>query len=365
MHQLRVLAKPAWRGAHRNPYPALLSDAVQREGVVVEEFRTRLLLRGDYDLWHLHWPEQAVGGSLRSALLGLARLAVQLRLARWRGTSVVWTVHNLHAHEARHPFLERLLKALLSRHLGGYLTLTDSARPAVEARLPRLRGVHHATVPLGHFREVFPHPPARAEARDALGLPASAPVVAFAGLIRAYKNVPELIAAFSDLPDPGALLLVCGEPGDAALRAAVTGAARGDPRVRLDLHFLHEEELERCLAAADLIVLPFAEVLNSASAMLALSLDRPILVPDRGAMAELAGAVGEEWVRLYRGSLSAQALAGALTWARAPDRPARPPLEPFAWTTVAAGTVDAYAAVRELSAAPVRARAGRRARSGG
>jgi beta-1,4-mannosyltransferase len=42
------------------------------------------------------------------------------------------------------------------------------------------------------------------------------------------------------------------------------------------------------MRAADLIALPYKEILNSGSAILALSFDRPILVPAAGALAELS-----------------------------------------------------------------------------
>ena len=69
------------------------------------------------------------------------------------------------------------------------------------------------------------------------------------------------------------------------------------------------------MKAADLVVLPFTEILNSGSAILALSFNRPLLVPSRGAMAELFDIIGPDWVRLYDGPLTSQILEEAVLWA--------------------------------------------------
>lgn len=351
MGELRVIAKPAYRGHHRNPYTTLLYRATRQHGLVVDEFTSSRLLRGSYDVWHLHWPEHAVDPpALPAALLGLLRMVAQLAVARLRRVSVVWTVHNLHGHDPRHPHLERLLKRLLVRSLDGYITLTAAGRRAAEATFPALGRRPHFRIPHGHYRETVASAPSRAGARAALGLPDGAGVVAYAGLIREYKNVPALITAFRALPDPDALLLVSGELREEGLRTRVTSAAGDDPRVRLDLRFLEDVVLQRYLAAADLVVLPFSEVLNSGSALLALSLDRPILVPDKGAMAELAAVVGPAWVRLYRGHLTPVVLEEALRWAWVARRPARAPLEAFDWSAIGADTAAAFASLRRSGA---------------
>ena len=138
-----------------------------------------------------------------------------------------------------------------------------------------------------------------------------------------------------------------GQVRDEALRAQLTAAA-GDHRVRLDLQFQPPERLSAWLAAADVVVLPYSDVLNSGTALLALSADRPVVVPGRGAMPELQQAVGREWVHTYTGSLD-DALRTALTWGVAEERAAAPDLTPFAWPRIAAQT---EVALRRVIATP-------------
>ncbi|RMH61543.1 MAG: glycosyltransferase, partial [Bacteroidetes bacterium] len=181
-----------------------------------------------------------------------------------------------------------------------------------------------------------------AEARKRLGLPVADTVLLHVGFIRPYKNVPHLIRTFRRLPESGMRLLIGGQPATAALRAEIEAAARGDARIALDLGFLPAEQLTDYVAAADLVVLPYAEILNSGTALLALSLNRPVLVPALGALLELRDEVGPAWVQTYTGTLSPEVLRQAAIWARDTPRPAEAPLSRRAWPHLARQTVEAY-----------------------
>ncbi|ARA92988.1 hypothetical protein AWN76_007335 [Rhodothermaceae bacterium RA] len=200
--------------------------------------------------------------------------------------------------------------------------------------------------PVGRPARLLPHhvPPAAptAEARKRLGLPVADTVLLHVGFIRPYKNVPHLIRTFRRLPESGMRLLIGGQPATAALRAEIEAAARGDARIALDLGFLPAEQLTDYVAAADLVVLPYAEILNSGTALLALSLNRPVLVPALGALLELRDEVGPAWVQTYTGTLSPEVLRQAATWARDTPRPAEAPLSRRAWPHLARQTVEAY-----------------------
>jgi beta-1,4-mannosyltransferase len=216
---------------------------------------------------------------------------------------------------------------------------------AVESRYPELVQRPHAVVPLGHFRGTYPDTVSREDARAALGIPEGARVLAFVGLVRPYKNVPHLVRTVRALRGESGevILLVAGMPHSSALAAEVREAAGGDPRVRLALRHVPDEDVQRYLRAADLVVLPFKDITNSASALLALSFDRPVLVPARGAMGELQTLVGTEWVCTYDGDLTPQVLGGAVEWAlQRPD--GAPSLESLGWESIARQTLAIYLA---------------------
>jgi glycosyltransferase involved in cell wall biosynthesis len=341
---MRVLASPAFVNRWLNPYNALLNDHLGRLGVSVHGATPWRLLRGQGEIWHLHWPEH--GFKARSAASAAMQARTWLRLvheARRAGLRVVWTVHNLRAHDGRHPALEAAFWAEFLPLVDGVVHLSQSGRLAAERCFPELVTTPHWVIPHGHYREAYHTPLTREAARAQLRLPADSAVVLTSGRLRPYKNVPALLDAFRALPAPNARCLVTGAATDARLRRQVEAAARTDSRVHLTLKHLPARALAETHAAADLVVLPYREILNSGSAMLALSLDRPVLVPRQGALAELADTVGDAWVRCYDGPLTADVLRDALQWARETPRPASAPLDAFEWRTIARAHRDAYA----------------------
>jgi beta-1,4-mannosyltransferase len=328
----------------KNPYTWLLCSTLADLGVEVRDFTPARALRGGYDVLHLHWPEKAlnaewVGSRLAGALAALAMLEV----ARWHGARIVWTAHNAQPHESRHPTLERWYWSAVVRRVDAVIHPSEAGRQDVLAHFPELAGRPQSVVPLGHFRGTYPDTMSRDEARASLDIPPGARVITFLGLVRPYKNVPHLIAAVRALPPAShdVVLLVAGAPHTPALAEEVRQAAAGDPRVRLVLGHVPGPDVQRYLRAADLVALPFRDITNSASALLALSFDRPVLVPARGAMGELQAIAGAEWVRTYDGELTPELLAGALD-AVSSNHEGRPSLDALDWPEIARRTLAVY-----------------------
>ena len=234
---------------------------------------------------------------------------------------------------------------MLTRRVDGYISLSESALAAAIDRFPTLRSKPGAVVPIGHYRGIYPNDMTVAEARAHLGIPDSCRVIAFVGQIRPYKGVAGLIQRFREVPDRDIRLVVAGRPNSAELDRSLRSAAGDDDRIILRLGFVPNDEIQLYMRSADLVALPFLEILNSASAMLALSFDRPVLVPARGSMAEVQRVVGDDWVRVYDGSLTSAELAQSLAWATR-HRSAAAPLEAFDWDTIGRLTAHAYERTR-------------------
>jgi glycosyltransferase involved in cell wall biosynthesis len=338
------MAWPAFKS--ENPYNVRLAEEMAALGVRVREFSPRELLLRPPGVFHAHWPDIALNsaGAVRGTVRAAGLLAITAA-ARLRGTRVVWTVHNLQSHERPHPRLERLFWRLLLPMLSGFIALTEGGRAAALARFPVLRRRRGFVVPNGDYTGVYPDTVSALEARRALGLPAEAPVIGFLGQLRPYKNVPHLIRTFQRLPATDARLVIAGRPNSPATRHDVVDAARGDPRITLALEHVPDDRIQVYLRACDLVVLPFADVLNSGSALLALAFGRPVLVPRLGAMGELQQLAGDDWVRTYAGALTAAELSQALSWASETPRSRCTALDQLAWDLIAARTVDAYRAL--------------------
>jgi glycosyltransferase involved in cell wall biosynthesis len=333
-----VLAAPAFANRRANPYNALLYGALQDRGVDVGELVLREVGRAPVDIVHLHWPEAALNKARRRAAgyRSLELLVALVRLRR-RGVRIIWTAHNLRSHFGRYPRAEALWWKAFLPLLDGWISLSPTAAEAAVREHPRLAGIPHAIVPHGHYRDAYPDTD-RAAARRALQLADDQPMVLFLGRVKPYKGVPELCAAFGALTDPAARLIVAGRCDEVALARELEQCAAGDSRIDLRLVEIDDAEVSKLLRAADLVVLPFRAVLNSGSALLALSFDAPVLCPRTGALGELADAV-PGWLTTYDGPLTAELLARSIV---APRPVGRPDLSNFDWSRIAAQTEEFY-----------------------
>ncbi|WP_249670806.1 glycosyltransferase [Cellulomonas wangleii] len=314
-----------------NPYIVMLAAALDaQDGVDLRRFTWRTALAGRYDVVHLHWPESlfAARSGTRRTLKRWAFLAWTVRLAVLR-TPVVRTVHNVE-HPRDVSRLESLGLRAVDRLTTARVVLND-VDAQVRTRVPTACVLH------GHYRDWYaPHP--RHDAR-----PGS---IAFVGLVRRYKGVEGLLAAFTETAreGPDLTLTIAGRPSSEALADAVRGAAARDPRVRARLGFLDDAALVQAVTSAQVVVLPYRHMHNSGAVLAALSLDRPVLVPDTAVNRALADEVGPGWVLTYDDELTGGDLlkAVAATRDRAPG--ARPDLSRRGWQEAGRAHLAVYRA---------------------
>ncbi len=344
---LRVLAWPAFENRTGNPYNRLLYEAMEKEGTVIDEFTPERLLTGEYDVWHLHWPENLLSiCKLLDAMLRIVGLFGLMVVARIRGIRIVWTVHNLDTHEQRHLLLERLFWTFFIPRIDGFISLSEVGLRQAEVRFPALRNISGFVVPHGHYRTAYPEAVLKDEARERLHLETDDRVMLYVGRIRPYKNVPRLIRAFRLIEDERARLLVVGESNDEVLQMTIAAEAAQDSRVQCELRFIPDDDLPIYLGTSDLVVLPYRNILHSGAALLALSFNRPVLVPDLGAMGELQTQIGHDWVQTYAGPLTHETLREGLDWAVHTTRDSSTSdLDVLAWPTLARQTLTAYRAI--------------------
>ena len=350
---LRVLGRPAFATRFWNPYNWLLYTHLRKLGVEVDESTRARVLAARHQILHIHWPEQHLNRPSRPYAFGRTlTLLAQLSYLRRRGTRIVWTVHNLAAHDRLYPRFERWFWGALIRRLDGFICLTETSRRQALERFPQLARLPCSVIPHGHYREVYPNTISRCAARERLNVSHGVTVFLLLGSLRPYKNVTQLIDAFKKLEDPDALLIVAGKPWDEKMAREVHEHAAADPRVRPVLAHVPNHDLQIYFGAADVVVLPYREILNSGSAIMALSFDRPVLLPESACGAELQSLVGEEWVRVYEGSLDAQRLAEAREWVASGVRDASPDLSELDWERIAGQTAAFFQQVVTGSGEP-------------
>lgn len=301
--RMRVAMLPDWRQA--NPYQKLLATSLEALGVDVvfpQGYRrvlpfSRTLLRAPRpDVLHLHWPTPYLRSNRTVARAAYClRTLADLWLVRRAGIRLVWTVHNLVTHDTPTPRLERWFSGRLAALADRLIVHSEAAAKAAVATLGASRAKIDV-VPHGSFRSIYGEPPARSDARAILGLGDDQAVVLFFGMIRPYKGVPDLLHAWKALGERrgDALLLIVGYASDPEYASEIMEIAARVPQTRLDLRFVPDAEVPILLAAADLVVLPFAASLTSGTVRLARDYGLPVVAPLVPGTADAEGVVAVE-----------------------------------------------------------------------
>ncbi|TFB75823.1 glycosyl transferase [Cryobacterium glaciale] len=322
---MRVLQSFPEGRATTNPYLLQLSRSLT-PNVEVFGFTWRRALTSRYDVFHVHWPEILLQGRTPGRALA-RRMLFRLLLARLRRrrTAVVRTLHNVRSHEAAPRRDQRLLQAFDQR-----TTLWIRLNPFT----PVPPGALERTIPHGDYRDWYSNHTSGALVPGRL---------LYFGLIRAYKGVDGLVDSYREFNDGTASSLrIVGAPQSSELAQRLQRAAAGDRRIEFVLRHASDAELADAISDAELVVLPYSEMHNSGAALLALSLDRPVLVPANAVTTALADEVGRDWVLTYDGPLSAQILADALAQTRRPRSRLTPDLTDRRWAVGASDHVEAY-----------------------
>jgi len=98
--------------------------------------------------------------------------------------------------------------------------------------------------------------------------------------------------AFRKVHNPRVRLLIVGEPASESIRREVMGCRGSDRRIRAFLKFVPDKDVQLYMNAADVVVLPYQDILTSGSALLAMSFRKPVIVPRMGCISEVVDRKG-------------------------------------------------------------------------
>jgi len=353
-----VLVSPNPAGLE-NPYITMLTGELEKCGDQITYFSSRALLKR-HDVVHVHWPEYLVRWRrLSLTLLDIVKIIVLLRVARMRGSALVWSGHNLEPHEMQRPRLWGLYCRLFVSQVDLLISTGPGATEMLKRRYPRLTGVAATVVPHGHYRGVYPVSRHAEGLRERLGLDGKRPVLLAFGQIRSYKNVPAIVRAWRQRSELGAQLVVAGKPSNPALGAEIRREVAGCADVHLLFGFVADDDVSALLDLSDVVLAPYLprSALNSGAAILALSLGKPVVLTDTPSARDLRALVGPRWVYLCDGSPE-DAIKVAVR-AAADERPASPDLTALDWAGLGRLVSEAYADAVMLRASGGRV-AGRR-----
>jgi beta-1,4-mannosyltransferase len=320
----------------RNPFQAVLYNQLASRGIAALNLTSAelpafvQLRRGEGPVGlHLHWTYPVLRDctSARDAERTVDRFLSDLDSARDAQMALLWTVHNVLPHDCAYPVPEARLRAGVAMrsdlvHVMCPATL-ELASPYYDLPKERTRVIPHPT-----YTGWYPTEPSPPQARAELGVAPDSPTFVFVGSIRAYKGLDNLLSAFERVRSrwpgqPRPRLLIAGRPSSDVDAAQLKSWVQELEGASMEPRHVDETRLATYLNAADVVVLPYENILNSGVLMAALTFRRTVVVPQMGCLPFM---VTNDVASCFEpGSIDslAAAMARSISLARTPDQPRR------------------------------------------
>jgi glycosyltransferase involved in cell wall biosynthesis len=269
-----------------NPYQTLMMEGLRQGGLHVYHgnkskifgiFKTGLK-KPDYI--HFDWETNYYQRrTWWMTLVNVPIFIIQVILVKYiLRVKLVWTPHNVRPHDSRNIFLHRMCRRFFGSQMQWIRVFSSSTVSKLSEEL-KIDQRRFRVVPEGSYCSYYSNTISKEQARDILGLNIQTEVFLYMGYVKPYKGILEMIMAFKSHFDH-AILIIAGKIMDEGYGLEVM--ANQSERIKVIDKFISEQDVQVYMNAADAVVLPFKNIENSGSVILAMGYEKVILAPAMG-----------------------------------------------------------------------------------
>lgn len=249
----------------------------------------------DRSVFHQHWLKELYWRA-KDRTTGIRAIDYHigiLKSLRAFGVSILWTLHNLIDHDATCLQAELCTYALkeMAKVSDTIFIHTEMAGVQLSKFCNLNLSVKFKLIPHPLYdnllEKILPRPPIELDINKIAGCR----LLVAVGMIRPYKGIPDLIAAFQRLSqriqDHGLHIVIAGHCSDPDVYKALE---RLDNLARSQISFvprvLSQEEMAALMRLAAASITPYRKILTSGSFYLATTFKKPTIAPNRGMFRE-------------------------------------------------------------------------------
>ena len=290
---VRVLMYPA---AEQNPYLVVTKKSLEDLGARVTmlhdlESSELSLLALKHDVVHLfnikEYQSPFNNPNLVSQVNHLARRLGHLWTARKLGLKVVWTLYNDPKGDFGSEWLEKLGRRWMFDQADRIICSSMATQKQLRERYPDLPERKVVHIAHHNFGDYYPQQVSRRQALSHLGIEPRGRVFICFGGIHPYKGLTDIIPLFGRHPLKDHTLIIAGAPSNKHYASTIEGLCARYENVHPFIRYIARDEVQYYLQAADVFVMPYKDVINSGSMMLALRFNKPIIAPRVGSIPEV------------------------------------------------------------------------------
>ena len=186
---------------------------------------------------------------------------------------IVWTFHNLYPHTNYQRNLHIRVQRCFAKYVSVIRIFSEKSL-ASAMQILNMQAEKFHICSEGSYIGYYPNTVSKEDARIYLKIDPFKKVFLFFGLITPYKGILELIREFKF---ENSILICAGKVMDANYFKLLQNAA--NDHILFHNQFISAENVQYFFNAADVVVLPFIEIENSGSLILAMGFKKPIIAP--------------------------------------------------------------------------------------
>lgn len=209
-----------------------------------------------------------------------------LHIRFFTDTKIVWTLHNIIPHSATNLFVNKLVRSFFANQCI-WIRVFSKKTVFKASETFNVKQYKFKVIPEGDYTNFYKNEITLNDARKSLNYKKSEKIVLFLGFIRPYKGLEKLIKTFDIIKDKNLRLLLVGHAMDINYLSKLEeliNSCEHKKRITLKNCFISDDELQIYYNAANLVVLPFDNIENSGSAILAMGFSKPIIAPKKGVL---------------------------------------------------------------------------------
>jgi beta-1,4-mannosyltransferase len=268
-----------------NPFQYQMIDFLRKSGFeVVKELSRRFFAttaavrKHNPDVVYFDWIQSFIlGKTLPVTLLKCLCFILEcLYLIHIRRIPIVHTLHNIHNHAELWLNIERVVYTWFLRRCTRIRVYTQETKDKVIS----IFGLDPGKIKLVYdvpFHHYYPNEVSKAESRHYLNVPQEAFVYIFLGMVKPYKGIEDLIAAFRKIASQEDILMIVGASDRPSYADSIKSLVADDSRIIFQNEFVAVPQVQYYFNAANVVVLPFKNIEHSSSVDLAMSFAKPII----------------------------------------------------------------------------------------